>query len=318
MVAGSRRADVEILLRVSRMYYEQGLMQSEIAARIGYSRPHVSRLLAQARERGIVRVSISHPLERILAIEADLRRRLPIASIRVAEVPDSDTMGAIGRAAAELLADTLLDGQVLAVGNGRSIAAVARHLQPLTRVNCTVVQLLGSIPGGLPEWGRDAPTVCSRIAERLGAKMSRMSMPLIVDNPALLPSLMREEQVATTLSLGARADMAMVGVAGIEARGPGNILAEYLTPDVVQAIQRGSAVGHILDHHYDMKGDHVVTPLSRRTLALPLEDLKRIPTVVGVAAGAEKADAIIGAVRGRIISSLVTDYETAAVILAAL
>ena len=31
MVAGSRRADVEILLRVSRMYYEQGLMQSEIA-----------------------------------------------------------------------------------------------------------------------------------------------------------------------------------------------------------------------------------------------------------------------------------------------
>ena len=62
----------------------------------------------------------------------------------------------------------------------------------------------------------------------------------------------------------------------------------------------------------------MVTPLSRRTLALPLEDLKRIPTVVGVAAGAEKADAIIGAVRGRIISSLVTDYETAAVILAAL
>lgn len=157
MVAGSRRADVEILLRVSRMYYEQGLMQSEIAARIGYSRPHVSRLLAQARERGIVRVSISHPLERILAIEADLRRRLPIASIRVAEVPDSDTMGAIGRAAAELLADTLLDGQVLAVGNGRSIAAVARHLQPLTRVNCTVVQLLGSIPGGLPEWGAGRP-----------------------------------------------------------------------------------------------------------------------------------------------------------------
>ena len=130
MVAGSRRADVEILLRVSRMYYEQGLMQSEIAARIGYSRPHVSRLLAQARERGIVRVSISHPLERILAIEADLRRRLPIASIRVAEVPDSDTMGAIGRAAAELLADTLLDGQVLAVGNGRSIAAAPPAAHP--------------------------------------------------------------------------------------------------------------------------------------------------------------------------------------------
>ena len=153
MVAGNRRADVEILLRVSRMYYEQGLTQSEIAERVGYSRPHVSRLLTHAREWGIVRISISHPLERILAIEADLRRRLPIESIRVAEVPESDTMGAIGRAAAELLADTLLDGQVLAVGNGRSISAVARHLQPLTRVNCTVVQLLGSDPGGFRSGG---------------------------------------------------------------------------------------------------------------------------------------------------------------------
>ena len=75
MVAGSRRADVEILLRVSRMYYEQGLTQSEIAERVGYSRPHVPRLLTHAREWGIVRISISHPLERILAIEADLRRR---------------------------------------------------------------------------------------------------------------------------------------------------------------------------------------------------------------------------------------------------
>lgn len=300
------------------MYYAEGLTQSEIAGRVGYSRPHISRLLTQARERGIVRITISHPLERILVIEEDLRRALSISTVRVAEVPESDTMGALGQAAAELLADALLDGQVLAVGNGRSISAVARHLQPLTRVNCTVVQLLGSIPGGLPEWGRDAPTVCSRIAEKLGAKVSRMSMPLIVDDPALLPSLMREEKVATTLALGARADIAMVGVAGLEARGPGNILKEYLTPEVVQAIQRGHAVGHILDHHYDMAGNHVVTPLSRRTLALPLEELKGIPTVIGVAAGAEKTEAIIGAVRGGIINSLVTDYETASVILAAL
>lgn len=305
------REDVEILLRVARMYYEQDCTQGEIAAEIGYSRPHISRLLRQARQRGIVRISIAHPLEKILAVERDLRRGLPIDTVRVAEVPGSDNLAAIGRASAELLGQCLADGQVLALGNGRSIAAMAQQLPQLARVNCTVVQLLGSISGGLPAWGRDSPTICTTVAERLGAKVSRMSVPLIVDDPAILAPLMREERVATTLALGARADVAAVGIAGTQAHGPGNILAEYLTPQVVDALRAGRAVGHILDHHYDAEGNHVLTPLSKRTLALGLDDLKQIPLVIGVAAGAEKVEAIIAAVRGRIISALVTDYETA-------
>lgn len=308
------REDVEVLLRVARMYYEQERTQAEIAREVGYSRPHVSRLLRRARRRGIVRITVAHPLEKILAVEHDLREGLPIGTVRVAEVPGSDVLAAIGRAAAELLGQCLVDGQVLALGNGRSIAAMAHQLPQLTRVSCTVVQLLGSIYGGLPEWGRDSPTICTTVAERLGATVSRMSVPLIVDDPAILAPLMREERVATTLALGARADVAVVGIAGTQAHGPGNILAEYLTPEVREALRAGRAVGHILDHHYDAAGRHVVTPLSRRTLALALEDLRRIPLVIGVAAGPEKVEAIIAAARGRLISALVTDYETACAI----
>ncbi|AMD87365.1 hypothetical protein AXF14_06975 [Actinomyces radicidentis] len=138
-----------------------------------------------------------------------------------------------------------------------------------------------------------------------------MSMPLIIDNPALLKPLMREERVATTLALGARADIAMVGVAGMDAHGAGNILADYLSSDVLKALDDGHAIGHILDHHYDWNGNQVVTPLSARTLALPLDDLKRVPQVIGVAAGPEKVEAIIAAIRGRIVNTLVTDFETA-------
>ena len=308
------REDIEVLLRVARMYYEQESTQAQIAQEVGYSRPHVSRLLRQARERGIVRITITHPMERILTVERALREGLPLDVVRVAQVPGSDTLAAIGRAAAELLGETLADGQVLALGNGRSIAALATHLPQMARVNCTVVQLLGSIYGGLPSWGRDSPTICNTVAERLGAKVSRMSVPLIVDDPAILAPLMREERVATTLALGARADVAAVGIAGMDARGAGNILAEYLTPEVRRALEEGRAVGHILDHYYDARGRHVVTPLSRRTLALSLGELRQIPLVIGVAAGLEKTEAIIAAARGHLISALVTDYETATAI----
>ncbi|WP_147680605.1 sugar-binding domain-containing protein [Actinomyces ruminicola] len=173
----STRGDVELLLRVARMYYEQHLTQVEIAREVGYSRPSVSRLLARARDQGIVHITISHPLEHVLSVEKRLREALPLKAVRVAEVDGTDVIGAVGQAAAELLINSVSNGQVVAVGNGRSIQAAAQRIPQIPRVDCTIVQLLGSIPGGLPSWGRDAPTICTRIASQLGAKVARMPVP---------------------------------------------------------------------------------------------------------------------------------------------
>lgn len=66
------REHVELLLRVARMYYLDQATQNEIARAIGYSRPTVSRLLAEARRRNVVSVTVAHPLEQVL----DTERRL--------------------------------------------------------------------------------------------------------------------------------------------------------------------------------------------------------------------------------------------------
>jgi DNA-binding transcriptional regulator LsrR (DeoR family) len=309
------REDVRLLLHVARLYYEDQRTQADIARSVGYSRPTVSRLLARAQARGIVRITIAHPLERILAIEERLRSDLGLKTVRVTETRTADSIDEIGRAASDLLPDVLEDGKVLAVGNGRSIAALARHLPEINRPHSTVVQLLGSLPGGLPAWGRDSPTLCWMIASCLGTTSARMPIPLFVDDPALAQPLKREERVATTLALAARADVAVVGVAGTGARGEGDVLAEYMTPEIEEAITRGNAVGHILDQHFNAAGNHVPTPLSPRTLALSLEGLRDIPLVIGIACGSEKVDAIIAAARGGILNGLVTDEYTAALVL---
>lgn len=309
------RDDVQLLLRVARMYHQQQLTQAQIAREVGVSRPTVSRLLSRAQQRGIVKVSIAHPLERILSIEQQLKDLLHLSAIRVTESSTTDSIDAIGSVAADLLVEILRDGQVLAVGNGRSVAATARHMPEISLPHCTIVQSLGSLPGGLPAWGRDSPTLCHQLASSLGTASARMPIPLFVDDPALVQPLLREEKVATTFALAVRADVAIVGVAGIDARDEGNVMAEYLTPQIEAAIKEGRAVGHILDHHFDAEGRHVVTPLSARTLALSLDDLRSIPLVLGVASGSEKVEAIIAAVRGHILDALVTDEYTATNIL---
>lgn len=308
------RQNITLLLQVARLYYEEGKTQQEISEHVGYSRATISRLLTQARERGVVQIRISHPIERLLSLEDTLRDRLKIEHVQVAPDDDAGGFNLVGQAAADLLVQLTHDGQVVAVGNGRTVAAAAQLVPPVHRASSTVVQMLGSIPGGLPAWGRDAQTVCSAVAHRFGATSVRMAVPLMVDNPELLRPLMREGNVAAALALAARADVALVGVAGVNASGDGNILAAYLTADVTEAIQAGGGVGHILDHYYDNSGRLVPTPLTPRTLSLSLDELRRIPLVIAAASGPEKVDAIIAAVRGGLVDALATDASTAQLI----
>ena len=50
--------DLATLVRVSRLYYELGETQERIGALVGVTRPQVSRLLKEARAKGIVEIRI--------------------------------------------------------------------------------------------------------------------------------------------------------------------------------------------------------------------------------------------------------------------
>src|SRR5690606_37952383 len=53
------RPDYYLLSKVSTLYYTRGLTQQEIADRLHISRPKVSRLLQEALNHNIVRISIA-------------------------------------------------------------------------------------------------------------------------------------------------------------------------------------------------------------------------------------------------------------------
>jgi len=58
----TNHADILKLVEISRLYYETNLTQAEIAKRMNISRPAVSKLLSEARIRGIVTIEIKSPL----------------------------------------------------------------------------------------------------------------------------------------------------------------------------------------------------------------------------------------------------------------
>src|SRR5439155_13210152 len=89
-----------------------------------------------------------------------------------------------------------------------------------------------------------------------------------------------------------------------------------VTADEVMELRDVGAVGEICTRFFDIDGRPCVTSLDRRMVALNLELLRATPLVIGVACGRQKAAAILGAVRGGYVKSLVTDDITAVDVLA--
>lgn len=317
MVEAADREHIQLLLQVARWYYVEDASQAEIAARIGYSRSSVSRLLAEARAREVVRFQIGHPLERQMALERELVDRFGLTAARVAGVdPRLSALTSVARAGAEVLVDACRNATVLATSAGTTIDALVRELPFLSMRDLHVVQMIGALARSNPL--SDSFEITRRLAERLGGDYRQMPAPLIVGSVRLAQALLREEAVANAVALASHADVALVGIGAMDSHGvSGPIFQGWLTAEEGHMLASRGAVGHISGHHFDGQGRHVRSELCDRVMSVPLERLAGVKTVIGVATGESKVAAIRGAVLGGYIDILVTDAVTAQAVLRA-
>lgn len=304
------RQQTALLLEVARRYYLEEQSQAEIAAEISFSRATVSRLLAEARSRGIVQISIGHPLERVLDVERALVREFGLKLARVADPAAAATPQVeVAQCAADLLVEVSSEQVVLSVSNGLAVGATVDAMPRLVWPRSRVVQMIGSV--GQSDLLVDSPETCRRMARKLGGSFSPLPAPLIVSNAAVAQALKSDNQISATLELSARADIGLVGVGAISNGHSGLILQPYEDLDVVRSITATGAVAHICGHHIDSTGEHVQTAICDRTIAVPPERLREMPLVIGVAWGENKVEALAAAIRGHFVSALVTDLATA-------
>lgn len=308
------RERVSLLLKVARMYYEEGATQAQIAKHVGYSRPTVSRLLTEAREEGVVHIRITHPLERAMSIEKALVEKFGLIGARIAESKDLGNLTQnVARCAADYLIETSPEDSVITVSNGFAVNATIEAMPRMNWLTSRVIQAIGSVSN--EEVQVDASETCRRLAGQLGGRHIALPAPLVVSAPEVAYSLIQSQQVAGILHYAATADTALVGIGTIEDRKKGYIFDGYVEEETSAILQRDGAVGHICGHHFNAQGEHIVTPLCARTIGINLKQIRHLPRVVGVAWGEHKLDAIRGALRGKLVSVLITDRATAEALL---
>jgi deoxyribonucleoside regulator len=145
----------DLLAQVAMWYYEEGLDQAEIAARINKSRSMVSRLLDQARDSGLVEVKVHYPLRTDAGLGAQLCAEFGLQSAQVlAEPPDDYTLllKRLGQLGARCLQQALRPGVVIGLSWGTAVHAVVSAMPVHPVPGATVVQLIGAVGHGDPWW----------------------------------------------------------------------------------------------------------------------------------------------------------------------
>ncbi|MEJ5915234.1 sugar-binding domain-containing protein [Pseudokineococcus sp. 1T1Z-3] len=300
-----------LLGEVARRFHVLGHSKVAIAEDLGISRFKVARLLDEAAERGVVRVTVVVPGGTDPERSVALAQVLGLERTVVVEVPTGDVDGVrrhVGRALAGLLEELLVEGEVLGLTWSRTLAHAAAELGQLPR--CTVVQLAGALDDG----GASTVEIVRRAAAAGGGRALPVYAPLVTADAETATALRRDPGIAAALRGVDRLSTAVVAVGGW-AEGSSTIWPAVTAEERAAGVA-GGAVAEISGRLLDADGRRVPSGFDDRVVALELEQLERVPEVVAVAYGAARAPAVLAAVRSGLLTSLVADAGLADALLA--
>ena len=305
--------DPDLLVRVARLYYIQNLSQAEVARAVGTSRSNVSRMLAAAQEQGIVEVRINDPAGRDTDAERALMTRFGLDQAIVAErprVPGPVPLERAGALAWGWLANEIKDGMTVALSWGQSLQAMVWAITADAPRAVEVVQLVGGLSSVASEiTGQE---LVREMATRLGARYRYLHSPAVFASSAARDTMLRERSVADALDAARRADLAVVGIGTVDQGSSAAILRAIALDDQERReFEAARPVGDLAARFFDGTGRPVLGAVHDRVLALTLEEIRAIPTVVGIAVGREKVEGVAAALRGGLVDVLVCDATVA-------
>lgn len=308
----------EMLLQIARLYYVDGLPQTNVARLANVSQAKVSRLLAKARERGIVRITVAEYNPRDYELEVELQERLGLRQAVVVKTAKGlnavELRQSLTHFAAPWVARWLPPRGTVAIAGGRTMQWLIHNMTaPPGAEGMTVVQAMGNIDANVGPY--DALELGRVLAKRWCGRF------LILNTPALLPdartrrTLLGLASVRSVVERLHGVQAALVGVGTLY----NSVFLEraILTDKDTARLAKAGAVGEICGRFYDRDGEECQTSYRQRVISIEFDDLRRAEESIAVVSGSDRTEAILGALRGGLIKSLVIDRAGAAALLEA-
>ena len=291
---------IQKLAYVAQQYYLEDRKQSDIATELGISRPLVSRMLREARELGVVRITVSRPETHSESAQDWLRQTSSIRDCVL--VPDGEddnaTNQSLSQGAVQLLRQ--LGSQRLGIGWGHLIGQLVMWLEENPQFNSSVTDICPLVGNAsIPARNYQSNENVRLIAQQLGA------VPHFIYLPAL-PESVEEKQLLCSTEIyrkiqtqWAAMDTALVNIGNYPSSPDFASLVRY-----GDLLQKERTCGRLLVYYFNDQGK-IIESDQDFAIQIPLELLKSCRNIIGVCSANTSVQAVRGALRTGIFTHLV-------------
>lgn len=301
----------KLLAKLAYLYYIEEKSQAEIAAETGIYRTTVSRMLAEAKKKGIVKIEIDNFDTRLFQLEKYVKEKYGLKGIDiVGNVLDESTAELeerLGQSAANLLRGLLDDHMNVGFSWGKSLSLLVEHLNPRHLKDIHFVPLAGG-PSHIHA-RYHVNTLIYNMASKCHGDCNFINATIIQEKENLAKGILSSKYFEDLKKSWQDLDIAVVGIGGFADENNCQWL-DMLTERDFSILKSEEEVGEICCRFFDKNGEPVYEELQERTIAISLSELKKIPHALGFAYGSAKATAILSVLRAGYINHLVTDEET--------
>lgn len=296
MLSSQERSE---LITAARFYYEDGLTQAEIAARLGVSRPTVSKMLTRAREVGIVHIEIRANGEGNEDLLKGLQQKYGLHGGLVVSSGQN-----LWRQAANFLQAELHYEQCIGVGWGYAVGETVKELAKINtkRQEGKIVPVIGF--AHIPHKGYHPDELSEQWAAACGKTACKLGTPAFPASEEERSELEDSASYREAFKLWQQSDALLVSINGY----PG-VPDEATATRFGDALQQQRAVGNFLSYYYNERGEFI-SGNNDFCIRIPLAMMTRCHKVIGIA-GDSSCKAVAGALKTGVITHLILSENMA-------
>lgn len=247
---------------------------------------------------------LNHQLKGFNKLEQKIAKLLRLDKVVI--VPgnadeDETSLVDIGKAAADLLKEIVKDGDTIAVTGGSTVGAVADAFPFIGDLRNTLVIPARGGMGGNVEY--QSNTIAATFAKKLGGSYKLLHVPGQLRAEAV-KTLMNEPDVRSVIESLRKTDILVYGIGKAEDMA----IRRNLSKNQVEILKKRKAVAEAFGYFFNQKGEIV---FSSNSIGLNINDLQKIPRLIGVAGGKQKAQVIMAVACHCPGGALITDEGAA-------
>ena len=304
-------SDEQLQVQVVWLYFMEGRTQGEIADALSTNRLRINRIINEARRSGLVTITLNSRLTSCVELEQKLCADFGLKRAIIIPTPDDAELVPVllGQATATYISQLLNADKLtgIGVGWGATLRETVRHMPAMRRPDICVNSVMGGLTRGIEINTFD---IASDLARQLSAECAYLAAPIYSGSPKSRDAIMNQDVFRDAFKRIAANDLILLSIGDLTNR---SLLIRYGLPrDVpVKEIAAAGACCDLLAQFLDQSGRPVDHPINGRAIALPLQDLRKIPNVVVTSGGKNKVKGIAAVLLSGVASALICDENTA-------